>query len=312
MAGLKFKRTPKGERKYFVALLVGSDSRFQGAVRDNLALSGVYVKYRWAATGGAPLDRREIPSDVDVVIVLRDSNLSRHVRDRIYNNARGVAWAIDVPAVHSQIATELERQGFVKPPINVDDIENPSPVPEPEAPKLALVPSTPVENEPVEEDVAVTDTLAGKKRRMEDAGRRVREAREAKGISTAAMAKSVGVSGSYIGAIEKGVTTPSDAVCGAVERFLGMPAETLPRLSTRKNNNRLAQQLAVVVPKIVDPPPPPPPPEPPPVSTVAQAIGEDEAYDRILLQLAKIQRQFAGLGITKIEVTAKHVSVERS
>lgn len=309
MAGLNFKRTPKNNAKYFTALVVGSDSRFQGAVRENLALSGVYVKYRWAAVGGAPLDRRDIPRDVDVVLVLRDNSIARHVRDRVFHNAKGVAWAIDVPAVHSAISTELERQGFMRPSIDADDIENPQPTPEP-APTLALVPDP----APEEKTVAVIDSLASKKRRMEDAGRKVRELREAKRISTASMAKSVGVSGSYIGAIETGVTAPSDAVCAAVERFLEMPEGTIPRLSTRKNNNRLAQQLAEVVPRIVEPPPAPPPraPEPPPVSTVAQAIGEDEAYDRILLQLAKIQRQFAGLGITKIEVTAKHVSVERT
>lgn len=302
------KKKPRNGH-YFIALLVGGDPRIQSTMATRLAERGVLVVDRWTAAKN--LDRRPMPAGVEVVVIFRDSAISRQVRDKIAWNAK-TAGAYSVDAQTFAIVDErLDAQGYKARPIEADaPTQTPAPAENPTA------------TETQETTTVLHETDEQKMVRL---GAELRRRRDAMGLSANAAGRQIGCSGSYLHAIEKGSPNakPTDAMLSAIERFFKFPSGAFPRLSTRQN-------LRMGAPPVTIPPPAPPPaPAPEPVAVVPGPVvdmplpseptvavprsapidagidGKDTNPDfvRLHLEVLAIQGRMRRLGLSRIELT---------
>lgn len=282
--------------KHFLGLIVGGEARLQAVMRGALAERGVLVVECWSAANS--LDRRPLPPGLEIVLIVRDSAISRQVRDRLaYGAKQAGVFVVDARNMH-EVSGALDRQGYKAPPIEFES----EPANQPE--------EAPVQSE----------TDKDKRLRL---GQLIARKRKDKGMTATAVGRAIGFSGSYVLAIEKGggKINPTDQVLSAVERYWDLPARSFPRLSTR-NNHRIPAPAAPAPPPVVsapevvrgpvvDLPVPPPPVVPAFVPIDAGIDGKDThpEHVRLHLQVLAIQSRMRGLGIARIELTPTALTI---
>lgn len=344
----KQKRTPKNG-SYFVALLVGCDQKFQNACKEFIASFGVYIKYTWpTGIGQVPIDKRSIPENLDVVIVLRDNKMSRHERDRFTHNVRQMnSWVLLAPGTHKGVVNELNMVGFSGGPLNLALIEGRAlEVTAPvlpvdflmEAHDLQDVPpnlpnTVQVESAPaVEGEDMPAKELAEKQQKLNETGAVIRQARQKMGYSAAEvsqMLKGV-ISGAAILHVENGKGAASAAMLEIFEHVYNLEPNSLPRLGDRDNHSlreKAAKLLGLKKPsKEVQTmqesipahgePVPHPTLQPEVKVTKSEEITfhslcMEGTLSEFLSKVAWLQGEFAKYGITRVELTTTRVVIEQ-
>jgi transcriptional regulator with XRE-family HTH domain len=134
------------------------------------------------------------------------------------------------------------------------------------------------------------------------------------------LAMGLGLTSSYVAAIEAGKSSPAGNVCLAIERLLKLPANTLPRLAKRENHriNVLAKldEVPSQTPKAEPPPvvvvaaPPPPAPLPPapPPPTLEEMIEKASARD-VIAALHALQQRLDEVGLEHVDMTPLHLAI---
>lgn len=297
------KQKPKNGQ-HFVALIVGGDLRFQTSMRTALAEQGVLVSEMWSASKN--LERRPLPDGVEIVLVVRDSTISRAVRDKISHQAkqRG-ALVVDAKNM-SDVWGQLDRHGYKARSIEIDT----APAPEVQA----------------AQEINVREETDAQK--MVRLGAEMRRRRLAMGLTANAVGREIGCSGSYLTAIEKGSTNakPTDGVLSAVERYFKFASGSFPRLASRQNRRigvapvHIAPAAPVAAPEpepevvrgpVVDMPVPVAVPRPP-IDAGIDGRDADTELVRLHLEVLAIQSRMKQRGIARIELTPTSLIVMRT
>lgn len=249
------KRKPKGD--HFVAMLVGGDHKknflpFKMAA----ARAGVHLRYHWnnAVSRDNVKKKTPYPPDVDVVAILKDTNLLRKDREALAYQAKQHSWGLQVEPNWREVIAELEHLGFSgQGPLDLAALEGEA---APDAAKDDESPAPPAE---------LRLPKVGPRNRAE-AGAIIKAARIAAGYqSCKALGVVVGVSDSLISSLERGTNTPSDEVLDRVERLVQVPNGTYPRMATRHNRRVGKKPLGAPEPVVVHEPRAQPAPVPEPV-----------------------------------------------
>jgi transcriptional regulator with XRE-family HTH domain len=309
----KYKPDPKNGN-YYVALMVAGNPRLAESYRRDLRARGILLKYHWPNR----LHAQEAPADTDLIFMAQDTRneIPRKERERFAWTARQQdIYVVEKVSHHTDLFRLLDREKYHAAPIVVDDGPAPEPVVAPEAtpPQEAIAPPPPPPQppEPKEELSAEQQSEA-----LRIAGGWVREARMKEGLSTSALAKSLGISSAYVNAIERGTQRPSDAICDAIESVLSLPAHSYPRFAKRTNHQYQpppdvgAKPARPPEPKIAPPETIAPTPRDIPRPIVSMDVREVSPIQQLYLVLSKIKGDMGALGITRIELSPTMFVVE--
>lgn len=233
----------------FIGLAVGTDRLVTGPLLDEITrATGITWVHRWTALG-VPLPKREIPPNLDAVLILTDPSVKRTDRaDFSAKCKRAQVYCLQAWPNAKDIIRHLEHDGFTR---HSFDFEPQRPAAAAPAPVAAPVPIPPPAA--AREGEGMAQATAGRvksddgKQRLKEAGATLRRLRLAARLSTKDVAQLLRLKKNkasdpgcmthfYISAIESGSMPPAARVCEALEILFGLKAETIPREATRDNH----------------------------------------------------------------------------
>ena len=316
---IRAKRRPSNG-KFFSALFVGEGGKTFADLEKMLAAQGTQLANHWKPSDSrGPIYERTIPQGVEIVIIDPGPSLSQVQRKRLDHIARQHnLFVVSDQSSPRGICMRLEDWGYEATPLELQEafgaVEPAAPPPVEIAPPEETEMSRPLPSIVPCKNAKEAGALVQRLRELKDDPETKKPPMTRKSLGAA-----LGVSGSYVAAIEGAKCNPANNVCLAIERLLGIPTNTLPRLAKRENHR--INTLASVLPLPLPPPPaerepvavaaPPPAPLPPatPPPTLEEMISRASARD-LIAALHALQQRLDEVGLERVEMTPLRLGVD--